>query len=67
MTGYTVHTGSNDKFREGWDNVFGGTKKTIGTTKKSDKKTSTEKSVATNTEKTATAKTANKKSAQKKK
>jgi len=22
MTGYTVHTGSNDKFREGWSNVF---------------------------------------------
>lgn len=27
MTGYTVHTGSNDKFRSGWDNVFGGSKK----------------------------------------
>lgn len=22
MTGYTVHTGSNTKFREGWDRVF---------------------------------------------
>lgn len=22
MTGYTVHTGSNDKFREGWDKIF---------------------------------------------
>ena len=22
MTGYTVHTGSNDKFRDGWDQVF---------------------------------------------
>lgn len=22
MTGYTVHTGSNDKFRDGWDRVF---------------------------------------------
>lgn len=22
MTGYTVHTGSNDKFRKGWDNIF---------------------------------------------
>lgn len=22
MTGYTVHTGSNNKFREGWDKVF---------------------------------------------
>lgn len=23
MTGYTVHTGSNDKFRDGWDQIFG--------------------------------------------
>jgi hypothetical protein len=22
MTGYTVHTGSNDKFRSGWDKIF---------------------------------------------
>ena len=22
MTGYTVHTGSNEKFREGWDKIF---------------------------------------------
>jgi len=22
MTGYTVHTGSNDKFRDGWDKIF---------------------------------------------
>lgn len=22
MTGYTVHTGSNDKFSAGWDNIF---------------------------------------------
>ena len=22
MTGYTVHTGSNKKFTEGWDRVF---------------------------------------------
>ena len=29
MTGYTVHTGSNDNFREGWDQIFsGGQKKT---------------------------------------
>lgn len=33
MTGYTVHTGSNDKFRDGWDSIFGGKKKT--TNKKS--------------------------------
>ena len=24
MTGYTVHTGSNDKFAAGWDQVFSG-------------------------------------------
>jgi hypothetical protein len=22
MTGYTVHTGSNEKFSEGWDQIF---------------------------------------------
>jgi len=22
MTGYTVHTGSNDKFAAGWDQIF---------------------------------------------
>lgn len=25
MTGYTVHTGTSEKFTEGWDRVFGGT------------------------------------------
>jgi hypothetical protein len=24
MTGYTVHTGSNEKFSGGWDKIFGG-------------------------------------------
>lgn len=28
MTGYTVHTGSNDKFSSGWDRVFKGKKST---------------------------------------
>jgi hypothetical protein len=23
MTGYTVNTGSNEKFSEGWDKIFG--------------------------------------------
>lgn len=23
MTGYTVHTGSTEKFSEGWDKIFG--------------------------------------------
>jgi hypothetical protein len=27
MTGYTVHTGSNDKFRDGWDRIFQSRKK----------------------------------------
>ena len=27
MTGYTVHTGSNDKFAAGWDQIFSGGKK----------------------------------------
>ena len=28
MTGYTVHTGSTEKFTQGWDDVFGtGTEK----------------------------------------
>lgn len=26
MTGYTVHTGSNDKFSSGWDRIFEGKK-----------------------------------------
>lgn len=25
MTGYTVHTGSTEKFAEGWDQIFGKT------------------------------------------
>jgi hypothetical protein len=24
MTGYTVHTGSNENFANGWDKIFGG-------------------------------------------
>lgn len=24
MTGYTVHTGSTEKFSEGWDRIFSG-------------------------------------------
>ena len=31
MTGYTVHTGSNQKFTSGWDHIFQG----VGSTKKS--------------------------------
>tara|TARA_B100000029_G_scaffold354913_1_gene347746 strand:+ start:1509 stop:1688 length:180 start_codon:yes stop_codon:yes gene_type:complete len=35
MTGYTVHTGSNDKFRDGWDSIFADSKTDTG---KSDKR-----------------------------
>lgn len=40
MTGYTVHTGSNEKFSHGWDNIFGGkkSKSSAGSTKKAAKK-----------------------------
>ena len=27
MTGYTVHTGSNENFASGWDQIFSGGKK----------------------------------------
>ena len=40
MTGYTVHTGSNDKFRDGWDRVFSEGPKSS----KKDSKAKTEKS-----------------------
>jgi hypothetical protein len=40
MTGYTVHTGSNEKFTGGWDQVFSGGKKSAKkkTTAKSSRK-----------------------------
>ncbi|MBT4867062.1 MAG: hypothetical protein HON53_18315 [Planctomycetaceae bacterium] len=41
MTGYTVHTGSSEKFTEGWDNIFsqsGAKKKSASAKKKSAKK-----------------------------
>jgi len=51
MTGYTVHTGSSEKFTEGWDNIFSGTKKKAGKSaskkaakNKSNKKTAKKKS-----------------------
>ena len=32
MTGYTVHTGSTEKFAEGWDQIFNkGAKRAAGT------------------------------------
>ena len=38
MTGYTVHTGSTEKFSSGWDQIF-----SAGETKKSKKKVSSAK------------------------
>lgn len=38
MTGYTVHTGSNEKFSSGWDNIFGGSKTAAGKSKTADAK-----------------------------
>lgn len=44
MTGYTVHTGTNEKFSAGWDNIFAagkgknGDKKGEEGAKKSEKK-----------------------------
>ena len=29
MTGYTVHTGSNENFSSGWDQIFSGGKKPV--------------------------------------
>ncbi len=43
MTGYTVHTGSNQKFIAGWDQIFQGT----ASTKKSTAGTAAKKKVAT--------------------
>ncbi len=43
MTGYTVHTGSNQKFIAGWDQIFQGT----ASTKKSTAGTTAKKKVAT--------------------
>ena len=39
MTGYTVHTGSNDNFRSGWDEIFRNEKQKKKKPAKSAKKT----------------------------
>ncbi|MEW4489542.1 hypothetical protein AB1L42_15780 [Thalassoglobus sp. JC818] len=47
MTGYTVHTGSNDKFRDGWDNIFSKPKsKTASKKKAATKKVAPKKKAA---------------------
>lgn len=55
MTGYTVHTGSNEKFSSGWDSIFA--------SKKAGKKKAAKKKAA----KKATAKKSSKKASKKKK
>ena len=59
MTGYTVHTGSNENFSSGWDSVFD--KGTKG------KKKSSGKAAAKPAKKTASKKTSAKKSKPRKK
>ena len=41
MTGYTVHTGSNDNFRNGWDEIFSDEKKKSAKSPKTTGKTKT--------------------------
>lgn len=52
MTGYTVHTGSTEKFSQGWDGIFGkaGAKKT-GAKKATGKKAAAKKSAKPKTAK----------------
>jgi hypothetical protein len=38
MTGYTVHTGSTEKFADGWDQIFGGGKQASAKAGKKGKK-----------------------------
>ncbi len=54
MTGYTVHTGSSEKFSEGWDQIFQQTPK-----KKSAKKTESPAETPAAIKKTGTKKTTN--------
>jgi len=41
MTGYTVHTGSNDNFRDGWDEIFSDEKQKSAKSTKTPPKTRT--------------------------
>lgn len=41
MTGYTVHTGSTEKFSKGWDRIFSGSKKKAGKSSTAAQKKST--------------------------
>ncbi len=51
MTGYTVHTGSTEKFSDGWDQIFRKKKTAKKTTAKSTKKSTGKKSKKTTTKK----------------
>ena len=44
MTGYTVHTGSNEKFSSGWDGIFGNKANKSAAKKKAGKKKADKKS-----------------------
>lgn len=62
MTGYTVHTGSNQKFTTGWDHIFQG----IGSTRKSGSSSRAGKKKVATPPKTAKKKAATKKTVTKK-
>lgn len=47
MTGYTVHTGSSQKFSQGWDQIFRDQTSKAQTQKKQPPKTQTDKSAKT--------------------
>lgn len=49
MTGYTVHTGSNEKFSSGWDKIF--SEKTAAEAKGAKSGADSKKKVATTTAK----------------
>ena len=53
MTGYTVHTGSTEKFSNGWDQIFRMKKAAKKTTTKSTKKSTGKKSKKTTAKKRA--------------
>jgi hypothetical protein len=70
MTGYTVHTGSNEKFTEGWDSIFSkgkaGQGKAAGKVKKSAAKAVAKKSAGKSAKKGSAKKGSAKKGSAKK-
>ncbi len=61
MTGYTVHTGSNQKFTTGWDHIFQG----VGSTRKPASSSGSGKKKVTSPPKAAKKKGTSKKTATK--